>query len=68
VYRGQEYQIDFLPKVKVELVVPSSREEEVVNAVSEAARTGKVGDGKVFVYQVSDAMRIRNGDRGEQAL
>jgi nitrogen regulatory protein P-II 1 len=68
VYRGQEYQIDLLPKVKIELVIPSSREDEVVNVVSEAARTGKVGDGKVFVYDVSDAMRIRNGDRGEQAL
>ncbi len=68
VYRGQEYQVDLLPKVKIEMVVPSSRAEEVVAALAAAARTGKIGDGKIFVSDVADAIRIRNGDRGESAL
>src|ERR1044072_334708 len=65
VYRGQEYSVDLLPKVKVEVVIPSSRSEEVVAAIAGAARTGKIGDGKIFVYDVGDAVRIRNDDRGE---
>src|SRR5438270_3875312 len=65
VYRGQEYNVDLLPKVKVEIVVPSSRFEEVVSALTSAARTGKIGDGKVFVYDVAEAIRIRNDVRGE---
>ena len=68
VYRGQEYQVDLLPKTKVELVIASSRLEEVVKALTGAARTGKIGDGKIFVYDVADAIRIRNDDRGEAAL
>ena len=68
VYRGQEYNIDLLPKLKMELVVPASRSEEVVRALSVAARTGKIGDGKIFVYDVADAVRIRNDERGEAAL
>ena len=68
VYRGQEYQVDLLPKVKLEMVVPSSRAEEVVATLAAAARTGKIGDGKIFVSDVADAIRIRNGDRGESAL
>jgi nitrogen regulatory protein P-II 1 len=68
VYRGQEYNVDLLPKVKLELVVPSDRFEEVVRALREAARTGKIGDGKIFVFDVAEAVRIRNGDRGEMAL
>ena len=68
VYRGQEYQVDLLPKVKLEMVVPSSRAEEVVQALAAAARTGKIGDGKIFVSDVAEAVRIRNGDRGESAL
>ena len=68
VYRGQEYQVDLLPKVKVEMVVPSERSEDVVKALSGAARTGKIGDGKIFVYDVAEAVRIRNGDRGDMAL
>lgn len=67
-YRGQEYTVDLLPKVKVEIFVPTARVEEVVKAVCDAARTGKIGDGKVFVSDVSDAVRIRNGDRGESAI
>jgi nitrogen regulatory protein P-II 1 len=68
VYRGQEYNVDLLPKVKVEVVVPSSRSDEVISALSAAARTGKIGDGKIFVYDVADAIRIRNDERGETAL
>jgi nitrogen regulatory protein P-II 1 len=68
VYRGQEYNVDLLPKVKFELVVPDARLEEVLSALAAAARTGKIGDGKIFVYEVAEAVRIRNGDRGEAAL
>jgi nitrogen regulatory protein P-II 1 len=68
VYRGMEYHVDLLPKVKVEMVVPDSRAEEVVRTLVESARTGKIGDGKVFIYDVLEAVRIRNDDRGEGAL
>jgi len=68
VYRGQEYQVDLLPKVKVEMVVASSLAEEVIAALSAAAKTGKIGDGKIFVYEVAEAIRIRNDERGETAL
>lgn len=68
VYRGQEYNVDLLPKLKLEMVVASDRIEEVLDALSAAARTGKIGDGKIFVYDVAEAVRIRNGDRGELAL
>jgi len=68
VYRGQEYNVDLLPKVKIELVVPASRKEEVIRTLAFAARTGKIGDGKIFVYEVAEAIRIRNDDRGDSAL
>jgi len=68
VYRGQEYQVDLLPKVKLEMIVASSRSEEVLSTLVKAARTGKIGDGKIFVYNVEEAIRIRNDDRGETAL
>jgi len=68
VYRGMEYQVDLLPKVKVEMVVADARANEVVETVVASARTGKIGDGKVFVYDVAEAIRIRNDDRGEGAL
>jgi len=68
VYRGQEYNVDLLPKVKFELVVPDARLEEVIEAIMNAARTGKIGDGKIFVYDVAEAIRIRNNDRGEAAI
>jgi nitrogen regulatory protein P-II 1 len=67
-YRGQEYKVDLLPKVKVEMVVPDSRCEEVVQTLAKAAQTGKIGDGKIFVYEIAEAVRIRNLDRGEAAL
>ena len=68
VYRGMEYHVDLLPKVTVEMVVPDSRAQEVVQTLVASARTGKIGDGKVFVYEVAEAIRIRNDDRGEGAL
>ncbi len=68
VYRGMEYQVDLLPKVKVEMVVSDERFPEVIDTVVRSARTGKIGDGKVFAFEVLDAIRIRNGDRGEGAL
>jgi nitrogen regulatory protein P-II 1 len=68
VYRGQEYNVDLLPKVKFELVIPDTRLEEVIDCITNAARSGKIGDGKIFVYDLLDAVRIRNGDRGEQAV
>jgi nitrogen regulatory protein P-II 1 len=68
VYRGQEYNVDFLPKIKLEIVVPSGRAEEVVKSLVDAARTGKIGDGKIFIFEVADAIRIRNGDRGEAGI
>ena len=67
-YRGQEYRVDYLPKVKIEMVVPSDRKDEVINVIVQAARTGQIGDGKIFVYDVGDAIRIRNDDRGEAAI
>src|SRR3977135_653316 len=68
VYRGQEYNVDLLPKVKFELVVSDARFDEVLDTITKAARTGKIGDGKIFVYDVAEAIRIRNGDRGEAAI
>ena len=67
-YRGQEYKVDLLPKVKLEMVVTDARADEIVRVLSTAARSGRVGDGKVFVTNVLDAIRIRNEDRGEAAL
>ena len=68
VYRGMEYQVDLLPKVKIEMVVADERSSEVIQTVVQSARTGKIGDGKVFVYDVTEAIRIRNDDRGDGAL
>ena len=68
VYRGQEYNVDLLPKVKIEMVVPGARCDEVLAILAKAARTGKIGDGKIFVFDVAEAIRIRNDDRGESAL
>jgi len=68
VYRGMEYQVDLLPKVKIEMVVSDERSAEVIQTVVASARTGKIGDGKVFVYDVAQAIRIRTDDRGDGAL
>ena len=68
VYRGREYQVDLIPKVKLEMVISSARVEEVIQTIMTAARTGKIGDGKIFVYDLGEAIRIRNNDRGDAAL
>ncbi len=68
IYRGSEYTVDFLPKVKIEVVVEDARSETVVDAIVKAANTGKIGDGKVFVSDVSEAVRIRTGERGSDAI
>lgn len=68
VYRGQEYEVDLLPKVKLEAIVPDDRVDETVEAIVESARTGKIGDGKVFISDVASAIRIRNEERDDDAL
>ncbi|WP_022852049.1 P-II family nitrogen regulator [Limisalsivibrio acetivorans] len=67
-YRGAEYQIDFVPKVMMEVVVPDDISEKVVSTISESAKTGKIGDGKIFVIDVKDAVRIRTGETGSESL
>ena len=67
-YRGAEYVVDLLPKVKIEVVVPDAMQEKVVQAITEAAHTGRIGDGKLFVLDVADVIRIRTGERGDGAL
>lgn len=67
-YRGREYSVDLLPKVKVEMVVADEMVDRAVQAISTAARTGKIGDGKIFISRIDEAIRIRNDERGEIAL
>ena len=67
-YRGREYSVDLLSKVKVELVIPDEMQEQVVQAIIGAARTGKIGDGKIFISKVEEAIRIRNDERGDVAI
>ena len=67
-YRGSEYTIDFLPKVKIEVVVPNDLVDKVVSAIASAAKTGSIGDGKVFVLPIGEAIRIRTGEKGESAI
>jgi nitrogen regulatory protein P-II 1 len=67
-YRGAEYVVDFLPKVKIEVVVPDDMVEKVVKAIIDSAKTGKVGDGKIFIYPIEQAIRIRTGETGEDAI
>jgi nitrogen regulatory protein PII len=68
IYRGSEYTVDFLPKIKLELVLPDARVDAAVAAVVKAAKTGKIGDGKVFVSAVDDAIRIRTDEKGDAAV
>ncbi len=68
VYRGMEYQVDLIPKVKIEIVAPNEKVEAIINAIIENARTGRVGDGKIFVYPLEGATRIRTGETGEAAV
>ena len=67
-YRGAEYKVGLLLKVNLEMVVPDARAEQIIGVLSTAAKTGKIGDGKIFVSSIEEAVRIRNGDRGEGAL
>ena len=67
-YRGAEYTIDFLPKVKIEIVVPAEKCDRVVEAIQAAAKTGRIGDGKIFILPCEEAIRIRTGERGESAI
>ena len=67
-YRGREYAVDLLPKIKLELVVPDDLLEKAVSAISNTARTGRIGDGKIFISRIDEAVRIRNDERGEIAL
>jgi len=68
VYRGREYTVDLIPKIKLELVLADDMVEKVVQAITGAARTGKIGDGKIFLSRIDQAIRIRNNERGERAL
>jgi nitrogen regulatory protein PII len=68
IYRGSEYTVDFLPKVKFEIVLPDDRVQRAVDAIVQAAKTGKIGDGKVFVLPIEDAVRIRTEERGDTAV
>jgi nitrogen regulatory protein P-II 1 len=67
-YRGAEYVVDFLPKVKIEIVISEDRQEAAVEAIQKAARTGRIGDGKIFVLNVEEAIRIRTGETGTDAI
>jgi nitrogen regulatory protein P-II 1 len=68
VYRGREYTVDLLPKIKIEIILPDERVDATVNAIIETAATGKIGDGKIFLSKVEEAIRIRNQERGTAAL
>jgi nitrogen regulatory protein P-II 1 len=67
-YRGAEYQVDFVPKVKIEVVVADTAAPKILNAISEASRTGQVGDGKIFISQLVDGIRIRTGESGDASI
>lgn len=67
-YRGSEYRIEFVPKIKIEVVIEDSKVEKIVDAILKTARTGQVGDGKIFIYNVEDVVRIRTGESGKDAL
>jgi len=68
IYRGAEYVVDFLPKIKVEVVVPVELADKAIQTIIDAARTDKVGDGKIFAYPITDAIRVRTGERGKDAI
>lgn len=68
VYRGMEYQVDFLPKVKIEVIAGDDKAQAIAETIMDAARTGKIGDGKIFVYPVAEVIRIRTGETGDSAV
>ncbi len=67
-YRGVEYEVQFLPKIKIEAAVPDEKAEQVIKAITDSARTGEIGDGKIFVYDLKDVIRIRTGESGDAAI
>ena len=67
-YRGAEYVVDFLPKIKMEIVLADSQVEDVINAIAKAGQTGRIGDGKIFITNIEEAVRIRTGERGKDAV
>ena len=67
-YRGSEYRIEFVPKIKIEVIVEDSKVEKIIDAILKTAKSGQVGDGKIFIYEVEDAVRIRTGESGKDAL
>jgi len=67
-YRGAEYVVDFIPKVKIEIVVEASKVDQIVEAIRQAANTGKIGDGKIFILPVEDIIRVRTGEKGKEAI
>lgn len=68
VYRGVEYEVQFLPKVKIDVAVTNDKLDEAVKAITESAKTGEIGDGKIFIFNLQDVIRIRTGERGEEAI
>ena len=68
VYRGTEYEVTFIPKIKIEVVIPDSIIDKVISTIIEKAKTGNIGDGKIFLYSLEDVIRIRTGDKGEAAI
>jgi nitrogen regulatory protein P-II 1 len=68
IYRGAEYVVDFIPKVKIEIIVDTERADQVVDAIQKAANTGKIGDGKIFVFSVEEVIRVRTGEKGKDAI
>jgi nitrogen regulatory protein P-II 1 len=68
IYRGAEYTVNFVPKIKLEIAVPSSMADEIIETISSTARTGKIGDGKIFAIDIAHAVRVRTGETGEDAL
>ena len=68
IYRGAEYVVDFIPKIKIEIVVEADRVQQVVNCIREAANTGKIGDGKIFILPMEEVIRVRTGEKGEDAI
>jgi nitrogen regulatory protein P-II 1 len=68
VYRGSEYEVNFIPKIKIEVVIPDSLQEKVITTILEKAKTGNIGDGKIFLYSLEDVIRIRTGEKGEAAI
>ncbi len=68
IYRGAEYVVDFIPKVKIEIIVDTDRADQVIAAIEKAANTGKIGDGKIFVFSIEEVIRVRTGERGKDAI